>query len=238
MPAIFSPALFQFLADLDANNDRAWFEANKDRFERDVKAPSMRFIEGFAAPLREISPHFRAIAKSQGGSMFRIHRDTRFSSDKRPYKNNIGLHFRHEAGKDAHTPGYYLHIQPPNVHSWDGVESGCFAGFGLWMPDPDTLARIRGAIVERPERWTEVKGAMAAAGLPITHDESSLKRPPRGYPEDHPHLDDLRMKSFAVSRPMTEAEILAPDLLDRFAATCKAGSPLVAFLCEAVGQPF
>ncbi len=233
MPAWFTPELFRFLADLDANNERPWFEANKARFEAHVKDPSLRFIGAFAEPLRGISPHFLAIPKSQGGSMFRIHRDTRFSVDKRPYKNNIGLHFRHAAGKDAHTPGYYLHMQPAQT-----ADGGCFAGLGLWMPDPETLAQIRRAIVEQPEEWSEVKQAMAEAGMAIQHDESSLKRPPKGYPEDHPHLDDLRLKSFAVMRPLREEDILAPDLMERFTGICRDGSPLVSFLCSAVGQPF
>lgn len=229
----FTPALFDFLRDLDANNDREWFEANKARFETHVKEPSLRFIAAFAEPLAGISPHFRAIPRAQGGSMFRIHRDTRFSADKRPYKNNIGLHFRHAAGKDAHTPGYYLHIQPAQTEG-----GGCFAGVGLWMPDPDTLRLIRARIVDDIEGWAEVKSDMAAAKLAIMHDDSSLKRPPKGYPEDHPHLDDLRLKSFAVGLPVSEAEILSPELLSRFSEICRAGSPLVSFLCGAVGQPF
>lgn len=228
MPASFSPELFRFLSELDANNERPWFEANKARYEAHLKAPSLAFIEAFAAPLRSISPHFQAIAKSQGGSMFRIYRDTRFSPDKRPYKNNIGLHFRHEAGEDAHTPGFYLHLQPG--------ESG--AGIGLWMPDPATLTRIRDQIVAQPERWGDVKKALAAAGLEMGHDEMSLKRPPRGYPADHPHIDDLRRKSFAAWKGYGDAEVVGPDLLERFTATCRQGAPLISFLCDAVGQPF
>lgn len=228
MPSPFTPDLLAYLADLDANNERAWFEANKARYERDLKAPAMRFIEDFAAPLHDISPHFLAVAKASGGSMFRIFRDTRFSADKRPYKNNIGLHFRHEAGADAHTPGFYLHLQPG--------QSG--AGVGLWMPDPATLTRIRDAIVAHPELWAEVRAGLEAAGMPLTHGEESLKRPPRGYPADHPHIDDLRRKSFAVWHAYTDAQVVAPDLMARFTASCKSGAPLVAFLCEAVGQPF
>lgn len=228
MSSWFSPALFQFLTDLEANNNREWFEANKARYERDVKEPALRFIAAFAEPLASISPHFRAIPKAVGGSMFRLHRDTRFSADKRPYKNNIGLHFRHEAGPDAHTPGYYLHLQPGE----------CFVGLGLWMPDPPTLARIRAQILAEPAIWGAMKASLAAASLPIGPDEQALKKPPRDAPMDHPHRDDLRWKSFTIGRPMTEAEVCAPDLMERYTEICQDGSPLVSFLCEAVGQPF
>ena len=102
--ASFGPELFSFLADLRANNDREWFAANKDRYERDLLEPSLAFIEDFAPRLDKISPHFRADARPSGGSLFRIYRDTRFSKDKSPYKTNLGIHFRHERAKDAHAP--------------------------------------------------------------------------------------------------------------------------------------
>lgn len=226
MPAWFGPDLLQFLRDLAENNDRAWFETNKARYDREVKEPALRFITAFAEPLRGLSPHYQAIARAQGGSLFRIHRDTRFGADKRPYKTNTGLHFRHEAGKDAHAPGFYLHIEPGQ----HGV------GIGCWMPEPEALGRIRAAILARPERWAEVRAAVTGAGLAFM-TEDALKRPPRGVPADHPHVDDLRNRSFAVWAPLSDAQILAPDLMDRFTGLCRAGLPLAAFLCEAQDLP-
>jgi uncharacterized protein (TIGR02453 family) len=82
----FGPELFDFLEDLSHHNTKEWFDANRDRYEAEVKEPCLEFIEAFAAPLASLSSHFRAIPKVQGGSMFRIHRDTRFSKDKTPYK--------------------------------------------------------------------------------------------------------------------------------------------------------
>ena len=141
--ASFGPELFSFLTDLRANNDREWFAANKDRYERDLLEPSLAFIEDFAPRLDKISPHFRADARPSGGSLFRIYRDTRFSKDKSPYKTNLGIHFRHERAKDAHAPGYYLHIGPGEV----------FAGGGIWHPGTEGATRIREAIVADSERW-------------------------------------------------------------------------------------
>ena len=101
----FGPELFSFLEDLAANNDREWFAANKRRYEEHLLEPALAFIEDFAPRLEQISPHFRADPRPNGGSLFRIYRDTRFSKDKTPYKTNVGIHFRHERAKDAHAPG-------------------------------------------------------------------------------------------------------------------------------------
>src|SRR6185436_13875672 len=89
----FTPALFRFLRDLRKNNDRDWFAAHKESYERDVKEPALAFVAGFAAALRRLSPHLVADPRPVGGSLFRIHRDVRFGADKRPYKTHVGIHF-------------------------------------------------------------------------------------------------------------------------------------------------
>ena len=106
----FTKKTFAFLKDLAKNNNREWFLGNKSAYEEEVKEPSLRFIVDFADHLEGISPHFRADPRGNGGSLFRIYRDTRFSRDKSPYKSYTGIQFRHAAGKDAHAPGYNLHL--------------------------------------------------------------------------------------------------------------------------------
>ncbi len=102
----FSPGFFRFLRELKANNRREWFEANKQRYEAEVKGPMLRFIAEFGARLRTVSKHFDADPRPVGGSMFRIYRDTRFAKDKSPYKTAVAEHFPHRAGgKDVHAPG-------------------------------------------------------------------------------------------------------------------------------------
>src|SRR4029450_921750 len=140
--ASFGPELFAFLADLRANNNRDWFAENKQRYEDQLLEPALTFIATFAPHLEKISPHFRADARPSGGSLFRIYRDTRFSKDKSPYKTNLGIHFRHERAKDAHAPGFYLHIGP---------DEG-FAGAGMWHPDTQPANGGRGGIGEEPRR--------------------------------------------------------------------------------------
>ena len=97
-----TPELFLFFRELKQNNTREWFQANKSRYEADVREPLLAFITDFGVRLPEISPHYVADARKSGGSMFRIYRDVRFSKDKSPYKTAAGLQFRHESGKDAH----------------------------------------------------------------------------------------------------------------------------------------
>jgi len=182
-----SSRLFAFLTDLAKNNNRKWFEENKDRYEKDVRQPLLGFIEDFSEHLVKLSRHFVAEPSKVGGSLFRIHRDVRFSKDKSPYKTNAGVHFRHELAKDAHAPGYYLHLDPKES----------FMGAGIWRPDAATAKRIRFAIVERPDAWKKATGG--AFGNTFSFDGESLKRPPAGAASDHPLIQDLKRKDLSES---------------------------------------
>src|SRR5262249_17416320 len=144
----FSEAL-EFLEALSDHNEREWFAENKARYERAVLEPALSFITAMAAPLKRFAPQFEAVPKRMGGSLMRVYRDTRFSRDKSPYKTNVGIQFRHRAGKDVHAPGYYVHIAPDDI----------FLGAGLWRPEPDALAGIRSAIVEKPREWKKAREA-------------------------------------------------------------------------------
>ena len=97
--AYFTPRLFDFLRALKANNNRVWFLAHKSAYDSDAREPMLRFIEDFAPRLRRISKHYVADPRPVGGSMFRIHRDVRFSHDKSPYKTHVAAHFTNDAGK-------------------------------------------------------------------------------------------------------------------------------------------
>ena len=223
----FKPSIFKFLKDLAANNERDWFKENKSRYENDLKAPALEFITEFGSHLHGISPHFRADPRANGGSLFRIYRDVRFSKDKSPYKTHAGLHFRHEAGKDAYTPGFYLHMEP----------GGCFVGVGLWHPDNPTLKQIRDKIVADPQSWKDaVGGKDFIRHFSVTGN--SLKRPPRGYDANHELVDILKLKDFTALAPITQKQVCSPDFLTEFAGLCQTGGSLVRFICEAVEQPY
>jgi uncharacterized protein (TIGR02453 family) len=223
----FSPELFDFLAELEDNNTKEWFQANKELYRAEVQEPLLRFISDFAKPLKAISPNFVADPRPSGGSMFRIYRDVRFSKDKSPYKTHAAAQFRHRAGRDAHAPGFYLHLEPGSV----------FVGAGSWHPAPDALADIRGAIVEQSSRW---RSAVNDPGFRKHHrlGGESLQRPPRGYDPEHPLIDEIKRKDFFCVEEFTQKAACKAGFIDRVEASCRAASPLVRFLTEAVGQEF
>ena len=223
----FTPRTLAFLVELAANNDREWFLANKSRYLADARDPALAFIADFARPLRRISPHFRADPRVSGGSLFRIYRDTRFSRDKSPYKTHIGIQFRHEAGRDAHAPGFYLHIEPGN----------CFAGAGVWRPAGPALRRIREGIDEDGPGWKRAsRGRRFRESFELAGN--SLVRAPRGFSMDHPLIEDLRRKDFIAVAPLTEDDIVSASLVEEFARLCAAAQPLQRWLCGALGVPW
>src|SRR5512146_3090829 len=186
----FSDELFRFLKQLKRNNKREWFQANKARYEAEVRDPCLRFIADLAGPLQRISPWLVADPHPTRGSLFRIYRDTRFSPDKRPYKTHVGMSFPHRGTKQrVHLPGFYLHLEPES----------CFAAAGCWHPDNPTVTRIRSAIVARSEAWKK-----AVRGLELEGD--ALRRLPRGYPADHPLVEDLKRKDFIASVEFTKVQ--------------------------------
>ncbi len=223
----FGSGTFAFLKDLAANNRRDWFQANKARYEENLKDPAIRFITDFAPALKRISPHFKADPRPVGGSLFRIYRDTRFSKDKTPYKTYSGIQFRHDAGRDAHAPGFYLHLQP----------GSCFVGIGVWHPDSATLRRIREFMLDHPARWKRVIGGRRFRGrFDLSGD--TLVRAPRGYDPEHPLIQDLKRKDFVGMAPLPQAEVTSADFISTFGEACGDGASFVKFLCDALDLPF
>jgi len=223
----FSPETFAFLRELAENNNRQWFQDNRQRYEEHVKVPAMSFVVDFGAILRKISRHFMADTRPSGGSLFRIYRDVRFSNDKSPYKTNVGIQFRHYRGKDVHAPGYYLHLEP----------RGVFAAVGIWRPDSQTLTKIREAIDESPARWKRaVRGKRFRSRFELSGD--SLRRAPKGVDPNHPLIGDLKRKDFIGKTPLSQKAVTGPEFLKAFEEICRAGTPFMRFLCRVLDQPF
>lgn len=225
MPArsYFTPALFTFLAELRLHNDREWFQRNKERYVQDVRDPMLRFIADFAPTLKKLAPRLVADPRPVGGSLFRIQRDTRFSSDKTPYKTNVAAHFRHEAGRDVHGPALYLSLDPDEVD----------VGGGVWHPEPEPLRLVRKSILDRTAAW---KRALAAPGMKRLESwGESLKRTPRGFPEDHPLDALLRRKDLAWGLVLGERDALSPRFPARVAEVYRAMLPVMKVLAQATG---
>jgi len=213
-------ALFKFLSELSANNNRQWFEANKSTYEQTVRDPLLHFVEEFGPVLQKMSRYLVADARATGGSISRIYRDLRFSKDRRPYKTEIALHFWHrEARAGYQAPSFYLRFAPGE----------CFGGGGTWKPDAATLRKVRGAIIAQPKAWQSVLDA----GFSIKGE--MLRRPPPGCPSDYRFATDLMRKSFLISQPFAEKEVCSAAFLEDYAVLCRRMVPFTRFLTMAVG---
>lgn len=236
MPAHFTPATFKFLRDLRRNNNREWFLKNKARYEDAVRQPCLRFIAELDAPLKKISAEYVASPKPVGGSLFRIHRDTRFSKDKTPYKTHAGMSFYHQATRATarsetmgrlDAPVFYLGIEP----------GGSFIGAGLWHPQPDTVKRVRNYMVNNPASWKKATRSAAFAKA-FSMDGESLSRPPQGYDPQHELIEDLKRRDFVCGAALTDAQLCAPDAMKLVLKHYALAAPMMDWLCGALDLDF
>jgi len=224
----FTPATLRFLRQLKANNNKPWFEAHRAEFENDVRDPMRGLIE-------ELDVRFARFAPEIGGdpkrSMFRIHRDIRFSKDKSPYKTHAACWFHHRgttghvgSEADEGSAGFYLHVQPGES----------FTGAGIWMPPRPLLNKLRDAIAEDADRFGKLVRDLPRrfGGL---SDESLLKRMPRGFAESHPAAQWLRYQSFTTGRRLTDSQVLGPRLPQLLEREFQEMLPLVRWLNGALG---
>jgi uncharacterized protein (TIGR02453 family) len=211
----------KFLKVLSKNNNREWFERNKPKYLgikndfEDFLAALLKELIGFDERLANLNP--KKVA-------FRIYRDIRFSKDKRPYKNNMGAGFSPNSKMDQEA-GYYIHIQP-------GDKS--FLAGGFYVPDAANLAKIRQEIDYNADRLLKILQDKKFKKLfPALGDFDKLKTSPKGYSADHPHIDLLRHRSFIVSHPFTDKEVVDKKFLKNVTEVAKTLKPLNDFLAEA-----
>ncbi len=229
MSTYFTPKTFAFLRALGRNNNRNWFNAHRAQFEANVRQPYQRLIADLAAPLKKISPHFIADPRPLGGSLFRIHRDTRFAKDKTPYKTWAGAQFFHERRRElaGEAPVFYLHIAPGE----------CFLGGGLWHPQPETLRRVRAYMVANPASWKKATRAPAFRKK-FELGGDTLSRPPAGFDRVHELIEDLKRKDFVASAEFDDAQATSPDFLKFVLGNFRQVAPLVDWLCGSLDLEF
>jgi len=181
MVAGFPPELVTFFHDLRLHNDRAWFTANKERYERDVLEPAKEFVLALGERLHPIAPGVQADPRVNR-SLFRIQRDTRFANDKTPYKTNLGVWLWEGVGPRMACSGFYLHVEPPTL----------MLGVGLYQFSDALLEAFREAVLSDVygPALDEAARKVTAAG-PYSVDGRRWKRVPRGYDKDHPRADWL-----------------------------------------------
>jgi uncharacterized protein (TIGR02453 family) len=228
----FRPAALTFLRSLRRNNRREWFEANRAVFEREIKAPLKQLVEELDVQFATLAPEFVGDPKS---SLFRIHRDIRFSADKSPYKTHAACWIFHRApGRGVGRTvdggaGFYFHLEPG---------ASLVAG-GLWMPPRPKLQLVRDAIVEDLPSWERVvlHGELARRFGGLNEDDPGvlLKRLPRGFAPGHPAERWLRFNSFTVSRALSDTDALSSKLVSLVMRDFTVMLPFVRWLNHALG---
>ncbi len=224
----FTPAALQFLSDLAVNNDRAWFTPRKAEFERLLKAP----MQALCAALAEAFPrHGVPLTADPARSPFRIHRDTRFSRDKSPYKlsHSAGFGWAGAAGAEGGRGaggegggGGYFHLQPGEV----------YIGGGMWHPEPPRLAAFRRLLDADPERVLAAIADPGFVGEFAAVKGDRLTRVPQGYPKDHPQAELLKLKDVIFSRRLSDAEVFSPSLPETIAVSFAKAVPVFALLAS------
>lgn len=228
----FRPAALAFLRALRKHNRREWFEAERATYEREIRTPLKAFVEELDVRFADAAPEFVGDPRT---SLFRIHRDVRFSRDKSPYKTHAAFWIFHRApGRGVGQTvdggaGFYFHLEP----------GASMAAAGLWMPPSPKLRLVRDAIADDVASWESVVTSRAFVTRfgGLTDDEPGilLKRLPRGYAPGHPAEPWLRFKSFTVSRALSDAEALSPKVADLAMKEFTAMVPFVRWLNRALG---
>lgn len=215
---------FQFLKDLKENNDRDWFNANKDRY-LEAKTEFDEFIDALIAEIAGFDPtvaHFRA-----RDCVFRIYRDVRFSKDKSPYKTHFGAHITSAPKKsEIHTrAGYYIHLEPG-----DSMLAG-----GAYLPESKWLRAIREKIYSETKDFKKILNNKSFKEYFGEIEGEKLQRPPKDFPADHPEIELLKQKSFLATHKLPDKQVLDKDFLKHSGKVFKALFPFDAFLNTAQG---
>ncbi len=222
----FPQDAFQFLIDLEENNNKEWFQANKNRYQDAVLAPTTAFIVAVGEKLQSIVPNIRYDTKTNGsGSLMRIHRDTRFSKDKTPYKTNISAMWWEGAGKKTVSPGFGFQM---NRHGM-GLMAGQF------VFDKNQLERYR-EVVNEPKHGQLLSEIVTAINSDSDYEVlgEQYKKVPRGYDTEHPYGDLLKYKGI-YSHPkvqLSPKQLMQADAVDLCSEQLKMMAPLQQWLAS------
>jgi uncharacterized protein (TIGR02453 family) len=225
MATYFSNEAIKFLKGLKRNNDRVWFEARRGVFEKELKEPMLKLIGEVNEAMAEFAPmHVRPPQKI----MMRIYRDIRFSKNKQPYKAHVSAWWVRDGLQKTSGAGFYFHVSPEEV----------MIAAGAYMPEREQLLAIRRYLAEHYKEFQAVMKGKKLRSLMTEYDGAPLTRAPKGFPEDHPAIELLKNKQWAISARLpgeraTKAT-LVKDVVERF----KAAAPMIEILnAPLVGKP-
>ncbi len=215
---MLQPSVVKFLSTLQKNNNKPWFDEHRKEYEK-VKSEFLLFVDELIGAISGFDGSVASLKAKD--CIFRINRDVRFSKNKSPYKNNMAAYFN-RAGKKGPGAGYYIHIEPGKS----------FAAAGLWMPEAEDLAKIRQEIDYYYDEWKKTISAASFKKMFPGGMEAGDKliRPPKGYSEENPAIEYLKMKSFIVSRAFTDKEIVSNGFVKEVALLFKTAKPMMDFI--------
>ena len=220
-PAVpyFSRQALDFLRRLKRNNRREWFEARREIYESELKAPMLALIEKITQGMMDYAPsHVRPAAKC----MLRIYRDTRFSADKTPYKTHLAAWWARNGMEKTSGSGYYLHVSATELT----------VAAGVYMPPKEQLMAIRQHLLANHEEFQRLIEAKKLRAKMQLHDPASLSRPPKGFPAEHPAIEWIKCRQWGVYATLPADPVLTPTLARTVEAYFKLSQPLVDFLNE------
>lgn len=211
-----------FLRRLKKNNNREWFAQHKGEYEDLVKAPMQSLVASLRPHFERFAPEYELNPRT---AIFRIYRDTRFSNDKTPYKTHVAAHFvLRGAPKGFLGSGYYMEVEP----------GGAYVGGGIYMPESDQLKKIRKAIDRRANEFLAIVHAPTFKKRFGKLEGNTLQRMPKGFDDDHPMREWLKLKQFFAGSSMPVANATRASFVKETASVCETLTPLVRFLNEAL----
>jgi uncharacterized protein (TIGR02453 family) len=216
--------ILNFLKELNLNNNREWFAANKVWFE-DVKTQFEEFSKAIIVEISKFDEDIKNVDAKD--CVFRIYRDIRFSHDKTPYKTHFGVFIASAGGRKSQRGGYYIHLDP----------AGCFVGVGVWCPPPPLLKALRQSVYDNIDELNEIRNnenfKKYFSGF---FEEDKLKNVPPGFPKDFEDAELLKLKHYLVEYKLTDEILNSPDFMGKVVDILKQAYPFNCFLNYTVDE--
>ena len=222
----FPREALKFLKGIERHNDRDWFERHRAEYEACLLDPARAFVEALGRRLRRLVPGIRVEPRIDG-SILRMHRDTRFSRDKSPYRTWLGLSFWEGDGPAREHPGFFLQLSASELSLDAGLHRFTreqLAAYREAAADPETGKALRRAL-----RRVTAKGAVSIVG-------ERFKRVPRGLDPEHVNADLLRHDGlFARRAGLPTRPLLGERAVDSCYSVFRELAPVQRWLAEMLG---
>jgi uncharacterized protein (TIGR02453 family) len=214
---VFTAETLKFLRGLRRNNDREWFEPRRPVYEKSLRAPMLALIARVNEGMARFAP---AHVKAPEKTVLRIYRDTRFSNNKLPYKQHYAAWWGRTGMVKTSGAGFYFHLAPKTLT----------IAAGLYMPDAAQLLAVRRYLLEHHDELRRLFNARKLTAKMQLSDPQALTRAPKGFPKDHPGLDLILYRNWAVDTEMPSTAALDRAFAKTLTTYFETAAPLVEFL--------